>query len=259
MLRIEGQSIAEFLSSPSRRQEFTSNESADENPLQKESESDFRMKLAQLQIRIVGRLKLGPYSEFRRYGIRRDLRAHFEKSRAKIPIQVRPATHADLQSLLVIKNHDNEIERLEIARRRAFVEKGAPGCFVAIDLRNNTPCYVHWLLGYSDNKFVQRLGWFPQLERHQAILENAYTPVEYRGLGVMSAAMAEIAERAADMGAHEVIAFVDDRNLLSLKGCQRAGFHPYMLHRRIQIVFGLVVRNKFEEFAENDPRRSLRF
>jgi len=90
-------------------------------------------------------------------------------------------------------------------------------------------------------------------------MPNAYTPVEYRGLGVMSAAMAEIAERAADMGAHEVIAFVDDRNLLSLKGCQRAGFHPYMLHRRIQIVFGLVVRNKFEEFAENDPRRSLRF
>jgi RimJ/RimL family protein N-acetyltransferase len=233
--------------------------SADKNRRQIGSESDLKAELAQLQIRIAGRLRLGPYSEFIRYGLRRDLSVPIEKPSAKIPIEVRPATDADLQSLLAIRSEDNQRERLEIAWRRAFVERGATGCFVAVDLRNNTSCYVHWLLGSSDNKFIQRLGWFPRLERHEAILENAYTPVQYRGLGIMSAAMAEIAERAADMGAYQVLAFVDERNVVSLKGCQRAGFHPYMLHRRVQMAFGLVNWNKFEEFSDDDPRRSLRF
>ena len=89
--------------------------------------------------------------------------------------------------------------------------------------------------------------------------ENAYTPPAYRGLGVMPAAMARIAERASDFGARKVMTFVATDNIASLKGCQRAGFHPHLLHQRARFGFGLVTRDRFETLAENDPRRSLKF
>jgi RimJ/RimL family protein N-acetyltransferase len=50
-------------------------------------------------------------------------------------------------------------------------------------------------------------------------------------LGIMSAAMALIAERATEVGARHVLTFVDQHNIASLKGCQRAGFHPQRLAR----------------------------
>ena len=41
--------------------------------------------------------------------------------------------------------------------------------------------------------------------------------------------MAQIAERGTDLGARWVITFVTVDNIPSLKGCQRAGFVPYLL------------------------------
>jgi GNAT superfamily N-acetyltransferase len=221
---------------------------------------DPKTKLEQLRIRIAGRLRLGLYSKSMRYGLRRDLGVPIERPSAKIPIEVRLATEADLRSLLSLEDSQNDNhDRLEIAWRRAFADKGAKRCFVAVDLRTNTPCYMQWLFNAADNPFIQELGGFPQLEPHEALLENAYTPAKYRGLGIMSAAMARIAEHAADIGASHVLTFVDDHNIASLKGCQRAGFYPHLLHHRVQMVFGLVKRNDFETLSETDPRRTLKF
>jgi RimJ/RimL family protein N-acetyltransferase len=150
-------------------------------------------------------------------------------------------------------------ERLEIAWRRAFLAKGAKGCFVAIDGRNDTPCYMQWLMGSSQNRFIRQLRGFPQLGPDEALLENAYTPAQYRGLGIMSAAMALIAERAADFGARYVLTFVEEHNIASLKGCEKSGFYRHMLHRRDEIVFGLQKWDRFEMLRDDDPRRDFRF
>ena len=95
--------------------------------------------------------------------------------------------------------------------RRAFSAKGAHNGFVAIDQRNGAPCYVQWLFGARDNAFVAQLKGFPVLAPHQALLENAYTPPACRGFVIMSAAMALIAGRAADIGARHVLTFVGAR------------------------------------------------
>lgn len=234
---------------------------AEANRLPSHTVSELGAQFAQLQIRLAGRLHLGLYSHVTRYGLRRDLGLPLEKkSGAKIPILVRELEESDLMSLLSLDGlENNPEERLEIARRRAFVEKGIKRCFVAVDRRTNTACYMQWLIDAADIEPIRRSGNFPSLEPGEAILENAYTPVKYRGLGIMSAAMAEIAERAADIGARHVLGFVDDRNIASLKGCQRAGFHPYMLHHQVQRVFGLMKQNSFEILAENDPVRQLKF
>jgi RimJ/RimL family protein N-acetyltransferase len=217
-------------------------------------------KLGEFRIRVAGRLQLGLYSKSMRYGLCRDLGVPFERTSAKIPIDVRPATDADLRALLSVDDHQHSNrDKLEIAWRRAFADKGAKRCFVAVDLRTNTPCYMHWLFNAADNPFLQRFGGLPLLQPHEALMENAYTPVKYRGLGIMSAAMATIAERATDIGASRVITFVDEHNIPSLKGCQRAGFIPYLLHHRMQIAFGLIKRDNFETLSETDPRRTQKF
>jgi hypothetical protein len=41
--------------------------------------------------------------------------------------------------------------------------------------------------------------------------------------------MARIAEKARDHGGRRVITFVDHENIPALKGCQRAGFSPYLI------------------------------
>ena len=143
--------------------------------------------------------------------------------------------------------------------RRSFIAKGAQRGFVAVDERSNTPCYVQWLFGPEDNAFIARLGGFPSLQKGEALLENAYTPPAYRGFGIMSAAMARIAEHAAGVGARHVLTFVDDDNIASLKGCQRAGFQPVMLHHSVRLAFGTLRRDRFEMFSPGDPKRRAVF
>lgn len=219
---------------------------------------DIGALLAQLGIRISGRLRLGPYHRSMRYGLRRDLQIPFQGPSAKIPIEVRPLVESDLASLLATHQND-QADRLEVARRRAFVERCPRGCFVAVDQRDGTPCYMQWLISSADNRFIRSMGGFPELQKREALLENAYTPAKYRGLGIMAAAMALIAERGSELGADHVLTFVDQHNIASLKGCQRAGFFPHLLHQKLQIGFGTYARDTFETLPESDPRRTMSF
>ena len=221
---------------------------------QHESEASLQDGLAELRARIMGRLKLGLYARIRRYGLCRDLNLPLEKPNAKIPIEVRPLQEYDVPKLLPLLTLSGA-ERREAAVRRSFIAKGARRGFIAIDERSGTPCYVQWLFGPEDNAFIARMGGFPLLQEDEALLENAYTLPAYRGLGVMSAAMARIADQASVIGARYVLTFVGHDNIASLKGCQRAGFHPIMLHQSVRMVFGTIRRDQFEILRPDDPRR----
>ena len=150
-------------------------------------------------------------------------------------------------------------DRIEVAWRTRFAEKfGLDGGHVAVDERSGQPCYMQWLLGPERNEAIARLKSFPRLAAGEALLENAYTPARHRGLGIMSAAMARIAERAAGIGAQHVLTFVGKDNPASLKGCRRAGFAPYLVHTRQDVLFGLLRSDSFEPMADEDPRRDWR-
>jgi RimJ/RimL family protein N-acetyltransferase len=216
----------------------------------------FADRVRKLGTRIVGRLRLGLRFEATRYGLRRDLNVPFVAPKAKIPIAVRPLVAEDLPKLLKIGPETSAQDRLEIAWRRAFAEKHLAGGHVAIDERDGSPCYVQWLLGAVDNDFIRSLGGFPELARDEALLENAYTPAGYRGLGIMPAAMSQIAEKAATFGARYVITFVEIGNIPSLKGCQRSGFSPHLVHNLTRYGFGVFRRDRFIALADDDPRRT---
>jgi len=194
------------------------------------------------------------------YGLRRDLDVAHEAPAAKIPVAVRELQEGDIPALFQgAPELGTRKERLEIANRLAHLAARIPRCFVAIDEREDRPCYVQWLMTSRHNEQIQRFfrGRFPVLNTNEALLENAYTPLRYRGQGIMSAAMSLIAEKARDFGCRYVITFVLQDNAASLKGCGRAGFFPYTMRRDSHLLFHLIRRRRFVVLGEENALREL--
>lgn len=169
-------------------------------------------------------------SEVIALGLRRDLAVPFTATDAKIPITIRRLEPRDYPALFDMDAPDIDEEERQLRKsRRELAEEGIGTGYVAVT-ETDDPCYVQWLFGPAENVriayFFERL--FPPLRKGEALLEGAFTPVQHRGKGIMSAAMARIAEQASNLDARFVITFVTEDNIPSLKGCNRAGFTPYM-------------------------------
>jgi RimJ/RimL family protein N-acetyltransferase len=173
------------------------------------------------------------YSDWLHYGLRRDLTEPFEAPSAKIPLTIRPLRESDLPVLLGMDmEHMSERGPYVRMHRLNFSHERIGQCYVAATV-DDEPCYMQWLMSGLENQQIERYfhGIFPTLAADEALLEYAFTPERYQGKGIMPAAMARIAEKAADLGARRVITFVDHENVPALKGCQRSGFRPYLLRR----------------------------
>lgn len=201
--------------------------------------------------KIRGRLRRDLYAQQRSYGLRRDLQVPFSAPSAKIPIAIRVVTDGNVPFLFPNANTPvSPQDEQELAWRRQMLASRTATCFVAVDQRNGDPCYVHWLFKAAQNATFAKHRNFPILKPDEALLENAYTPPNYRRMGIMAAAMARIAERAADFDARYVLAFVGVDNIASLKGCKRAGFFPYIVRKQEQYGFGLVRKLGFEPLPD---------
>ncbi|WP_242927283.1 GNAT family N-acetyltransferase [Pontibacter vulgaris] len=163
------------------------------------------------------------------YGLKRYLVDDFQNPKAKINITVRPLEERDIDYLLDTTGL-TEKEVKQINYQRKLVNSNLQTCFVAVT-EDGKPCYMQWLVGPANNHKIRSTfnGLFPQLKANEALLEGAYMHPAYRGLGIMPDAMCQIAEKAADIGASEVITFVKLNNIPSLKGCRGCGFSPYSL------------------------------
>lgn len=176
---------------------------------------------------VAEKLRHNLYSDSLVVCLRRDLDLPFGAPDAAIPIVVRPLRPRDAAVLLEGDRLDAD-GRYERTARRNLLAAEIPTCWVAAT-NDDRPCYMQWLIGARDNARIQAYwgGRFPMLAPDHALLEGAFTPEAYRGRGIMPAAMARIAERAADLGARFVVTFVDAGNAASLKGSERAGFRPH--------------------------------
>jgi RimJ/RimL family protein N-acetyltransferase len=171
-------------------------------------------------------------SDWRHYGLRRDLRVPFQGPRAKVDLTIRELRPDDAPKLLDM-HAEQMAPRGPYVRmhRLRFLREGIGTCFVAARAEDDEPCYMQWLIGAADNDRVAAYfdGIFPRLGPEEALLEYAFTPERFQGQGIMAAAMTKIAERAASLGASNVITFVDHSNVAALKGCHRAGFSEYIV------------------------------
>lgn len=168
------------------------------------------------------------YGHSRAVGLRRDLTVPFEKRPAKVPITVRPLEPSE--ATLFEPGHADASESYEQRSRRQLLESGLGTCWAAVDDQGEV-CYVQWLITQEQNVLLAEHfeGSFPPLSEEQALLEGAYTFPRFRGLKIMSFAMADIAERAADHGARWVTTYVAEGNEPSMRACRSAGFEPWCI------------------------------
>lgn len=169
-------------------------------------------------------------SERTALGLRRDLTVPFPAPEAAIPISIRPIQGRDVAMLLEAgKNELSGEARRERAIRIRMIEASLPTCYIAVT-EQDEPCYMQWLIGAESSDVLTEIfgDRFPRLAPDEVLLEGAFTLEQWRGKGIMAAAMARIAERGVERGAKTAITFVDSTNIPSLKGCKRAGFEPYI-------------------------------
>jgi hypothetical protein len=208
--------------------------------------------LALLRAKVARRLALGLYARQVSIGLRRDLSVAVDPPTARIPVSLRRFREDDLPALFPAEcDASAKGERTDVEwRLRAAAYGMLPSrCFVAIDERSSRPCHIQWLTepGYGDA--IRQAGALPTLAAEEAMLENAFTPVEYRGLGIMSVAVHLIAERAAALGKRYLVAYVDADNRASLNGVERAGLTPWSTRTRRQFGFGLLRTVRFDRIA----------
>jgi RimJ/RimL family protein N-acetyltransferase len=168
------------------------------------------------------------YSQWTHYGLCRDLTQPFQAPNAKIPLTIRALEEGDVPELLDMKAPGISARGPYVRMHRLnFLKEKIGTCYVAVT-EDGHPCYMQWLIGASQNDQIQEYfkGIFPALAPDEALLEYAFTPEAYQGQGIMPAAMARIAEKAAESGGRRVLTFVDHQNVPALKGCKRSGFMP---------------------------------
>lgn len=169
------------------------------------------------------------------YGLERDLTKSLPMPAARIPILVRRLSPEDVPVILSSRgNGKSELELKDQARRNLLIKAEFSRCFVAAD-PGNRPCYMQWLIGPEENNKVQDYfkGGFPLLGPDEVLLEGAYTPPQYRGLGIMPCAMFRISEKGKEIGARRAITFVNVNNTAALTGCNRAGFHEFLIREDV--------------------------
>lgn len=168
-------------------------------------------------------------ADVKAFGLKRDLDVPHTAPEALIPIHVRPIRDEDVPHVLESADGLSLEERWDRNERMRLLEGGHGTCFVAVT-EADEPCYVQWLFTSKDNNFLRHHfgGTFPALDTDTALLEGAYTPTQFRGKRIMSAAMSLNAEQARGLGARYVITFVGVENTASLKGCYRSGFAIYL-------------------------------
>jgi hypothetical protein len=163
-------------------------------------------------------------------GLRRDMDVPFLAPDAQFPISIRPFRESDLSTILDLEGPDVPSDEIrDRMARRDIVSHRFSSCYVAVT-GDDQPCFIQWAMYPSEHETMRGAfgAPFPTLADDEVLLEGAFTPGTFRGRKVMPAAMARIAECEAKDGGHSIITFVQKDNIPSLKGCERAGFHPYM-------------------------------
>ena len=151
------------------------------------------------------------------FGLKRDLNIPFEKPIAKIELSVR--LFQDNDAKYFSEEYISGINLREI-----------PYCYVAVS-QDDVPFHRQWLIMAAENNIIQTFysGRMPLLQDDEALIEGVVTIPSKRGLGIMPAVLSQIAEKAKYNGVRYLIAFVLINNVISLKGFNRCGFHPFIL------------------------------
>lgn len=153
-------------------------------------------------------------------GFLKDLNIPFEYPQSKIVLSIRLFDEVDINALQ------------ENYRHIGLIRAEIPKCYTAVT-QDDVPCFRMWIMKSEQNEQIKDYfrGLFPKLEKDEAIVEGVFTNPDFRGLKIMPYVLGLISEKEKKEGINKLIAFVDVRNITSLKGFKQSGFNPYILRR----------------------------
>ena len=142
---------------------------------------------------------------------------------AKMSFNMNVATQLDMEQIFRKIGLSSGITAYELIARKRFHKIGFKYCWVARLNGTHDIAYMQWMITPQENHLLENLPLLHKLQPNEALLENAFTFEEYRGLGIMPAVMREIAGKAKSMGYGKVSTYVEKNNAASLRGCPKAG------------------------------------
>jgi len=187
--------------------------------------------------------------------LRRDLSKPHVTPAISSNVRIRPLEQRDIPAIIK-----------ERPLRLPTLNARIPTCYVAVTA-DDSICYMQWLVGARDTDKLRPFfklrplskGTLYPLASDEMLLEFAYTFEKFRGQGIMSHAMSRIAEKALEHGARSVITFVQQDNIASLKGCERAGFvRDTIRHERWRFCFCKEDFAKLHESSSLSPSPKVR-
>lgn len=177
------------------------------------------------------------WGDKRFFGLRADLTQIPDVRPAAFPITMQ-ATDAR-----TFRGFRDELDRVDgddyvqVLLRTMTCEAGIETLYVATD-EHGRPAYAQWLTSAGEQEAVHEHspGRYPVLGDDEALLEGAYTFLDFRRLGMMADGMVQLLKIARDEGCTAAYTYVEDDNIPSLRGCANVGFtldHVRHNHRRL--------------------------
>ena len=165
------------------------------------------------------------------YGFCFDLTGKFEIPILKISIRLRRLREDDLPQLFLCDGGVNKgSETRKRIERVLFAYSGIGTSYVGVD-EKDLPCVACWLITAMDNTKTQRYfrNGLPKLRSDEVMLEHVYTHSAHRGGNLMAWITLNLFQEAAKCGARRAIAFVHQKNDVSLATSLQIGWKPYMI------------------------------
>jgi hypothetical protein len=177
------------------------------------------------------------YSDDMHIGLRRDTDSPFPTARPNISLQIRPIEDSDWGFLRAEAGHRDEDAR-DLMSAMYLFRSGVQTCYVA-RTKEGEPSFIQYVIGATENgKLEEAYGdLIPPLAADEAFLEGAYSPLKYRGRGVMLHVLPRLADEARARGVRRLIAYpsVGDRPML--RACKWSGFIPFVVRRESYRLF----------------------
>ena len=196
------------------------------------------------------------YSESAGIVIRKDLTGDPDAAEGKRQPQIRPASLADVLSLVGTSREEgldaDEVWQRRL-RRHIAATLGVDGCLVA-DLADIGPSFMQYLFTARDNERLQSgfPGLFPVMAADEAIVEFLYVAPEARNPGFAVNCLLQVAEEARRRAATSVISFIEPTNKGALFVNHLAGFRAQSVRRTKRRLLRRTY--SFEDWPADTPR-----
>jgi len=197
------------------------------------------------------------YSDETFYGYHFDLMKTAVAELPEISVNLRLLQQSDIPVFFDFKKENfTAIELRKALECLAFINSGIPSCYVGTTA-DGLPCVMCWLLEPERNREIQsyfRQG-IPTLKTDEVLCEYIFTQPKYRGYRLMGWITSKLFEIASQKGFRRAIAFVHEKNAVSLKTTPTIGWQPFLIKKVHWRIFRRQIT--FERFADDECQVSF--